>query len=43
MKSHTFHIEHGDWSADLQIPAIHALSDLAEAIIDAVGSKLFFI
>jgi len=37
MKSLTFHIEHGDWSADLQIPAIHALSDLAEAIIDAVG------
>lgn len=37
MKSLTFHVKHGKWSADLQIPASDTLSTLAEAIIDAVG------
>lgn len=37
MKSLTFHIEHGDWSVDLQIPAIDTLAALAETIINAVG------
>ncbi len=37
VKSLTFHIEHGDWSADLQLPAEHTLEALAYAIIEAVG------
>ena len=37
MKSLLFKVEHGDWSAELQIPATYVLGDLAHAIIEAVG------
>lgn len=40
MKSLTFHIEHGDWSAELMLSAEHTLYDLAATIIDAVGFDL---
>ncbi len=37
MKSLTFNVTHGDWSANLQLPAIESLTTLAETIIKAVG------
>lgn len=37
MKTLLFKVEHGDWSAELQLPAIYVLEDLACAIIKAVG------
>lgn len=37
MKALTFKIEHGDWSAELQLPAGYVLDDLAYAILEAVG------
>jgi hypothetical protein len=37
MKSLLFKVEHGDWSAQLQLPANESLETLAEAIIKAVG------
>jgi hypothetical protein len=37
MKSLTFKIKHGRWSADLQLPAESTLESLAFAIIDALG------
>lgn len=40
MKSLTFHVSHGGWSADLQLGADHTLYNLAEAIIDSVGFDL---
>ncbi|MCF7674650.1 MAG: plasmid pRiA4b ORF-3 family protein [Akkermansiaceae bacterium] len=40
MKSLTFHIEHGDWNADIQLLAAHSLHDLAEGIIKSVGFDL---
>lgn len=40
MKSLTFHISHGDWSAEIQIPAAYVLDDLAYAIIEAVGFEM---
>ncbi|MGD9417391.1 MAG: IS1096 element passenger TnpR family protein [Verrucomicrobiota bacterium JB025] len=40
MKTFTFHISHGPWSADLQLTANHTLYELAETIIKAVGFDL---
>lgn len=37
MKSLLFKVEHGEWSAELQLPANETLETLAEAIIEAVG------
>lgn len=37
MKTLLFKVEHGDWSAELQLPAIENLETLAETIIKAVG------
>lgn len=37
MKSLLFKVEHGDWSVELQLPAIYVLEDLANSIIEAVG------
>lgn len=37
MKSLLFKVEHGEWSAELQIPAVYVLENLAEAIIAAAG------
>ncbi|MCW1923054.1 plasmid pRiA4b ORF-3 family protein [Luteolibacter arcticus] len=37
MKSLLFKIEHGDWNAELQLPATGTLESLAYAIIEAVG------
>ncbi len=37
MKTLLFNVEHVDWSAELQLPAIESLEELASAIIKAVG------
>ncbi|HSP43204.1 MAG TPA: hypothetical protein VLO11_10065 [Luteolibacter sp.] len=37
MNTLLFKVEHGDWCAELQMPATYVLGDLAHAILDAVG------
>ena len=40
MKTRLFKVDHGAWSAELQLPAIGSLEELANAIIKAVGFKM---
>ena len=40
MKAFDFLIEHGDWRAEIRIPAEYVLEDLAFAIIEAVGFEM---
>ena len=40
MKTLLFKVEHGDWSAELQLPAVESLEELANAIIKAVGFEM---
>ena len=40
MKTLLFKVEHGDWSAELQLPAVESLEELANAIIKAVGIEM---
>lgn len=40
MKAPTFHVSHGDWRDELQLPGEYMLADLVHAIVAAVGSDM---